>query len=149
MGLLDKIGTAAGSLVGDALGGFGSLVGGTLGAVGDTISGGHHASSPFGELLSLNSSAMMHESDNMFRVGMAQVGQQMMQAQAMFTLGQAQIAAGLQQGREQLQNSLKIAELDYQARVDKQENDFEEKMGALDLRRYEIDHPATASMSFE
>lgn len=94
---------------------------------------------------SQNAMAMMHQSDNMYQMGMAQIGASIMQSQNMFILGQAQIDSNLQLGRERLQNSLEIAKLNYQAQVDSQEDKFEEKMAELDLKRYGIDKQAEAA----
>lgn len=92
-----------------------------------------------------NNLAMQNQSNNSYMLGMAQIGQQIMQSQAMFSLGQAQIDSTMQLGRERLQNSLEIARMNYQAQVDKSEDKFEVDMAELDLRRYAIDKQAEAA----
>lgn len=93
----------------------------------------------------MNAQSMMHQSDNMYTLGMAQIGQQIMQSQSMFMLGQAQIDSTMQLGRERLQNSLQIAKLNYQEHVEKYQDQHEEKMAELDLRRHEIDVEAASN----
>ncbi len=88
--------------------------------------------------------AQRYASDNQYQLGMAEIGAQMIQAQGMFNLGQAQINAQRELASERNQTSLDIARLNYLQQAASQEDRHEEKMGEIDLRRYEIDHPSEA-----
>ncbi len=81
----------------------------------------------------------MHGADSQYQLQMAQIGSQNMQAQYMFQMASMQINAQKEMAFEKLDTSLRIAKLDYLARMNETENQHKVDMRELDVREHEID----------
>lgn len=87
----------------------------------------------------MNANTQMHQSDNMYQLGMAQIGASIMQSQGMFILGSTQIQANQDLGHERNELTLKIAQMDYDARSEEQGDKHDEKMEDLRVKKHQID----------
>lgn len=89
-----------------------------------------------------NAMASMHQSDNMYQLGMAQIGASIMQSQGMFILGSSQIQANTDLGHERNELAMNVARMNYDLQSNDRELDHEEKMKELSVRKHEIDMEA-------
>lgn len=103
-----------------------------LGGVAGTVLGGPFSGSGSGM-------PFMHGADSQYQLQMAQIGSQNMQAQYMFQMASMQINAQKEMAFEKLDTSLRIAKLDYLARMNETENQHKVDMRELDVREHEID----------
>ena len=90
-------------------------------------------------LMTNSQKAWTHMADNQYNLQMAQIGVQTLEANNMFRLGSMQIEAQKEMAFEKFETSLKVARLDYRARMDEQENEHKVAMRELDVREREIE----------
>jgi hypothetical protein len=111
-----------------------------LGGVTGAVLGG-----PFGG----SGMPMTHGGDQQYQLQMAQIGSQNLQAQYMFQMASMQINAQKDMAFEKFDTSLKMAKLDYLARMNESENQHKVDMRELDVREHEIelDHQQANSQS--
>ena len=88
------------------------------------------------------SGVMMMSSQNNLTASLAQIGSQIIGMQLMRANQKAQIAADTAVGLEKLDTKLQIAQMTYHQQMVEEDNRHQEKIGDMDLRRYEMDHPA-------
>ncbi len=101
----------------------------------------------FAEMAASTNAAMMHNSDNMKMVGLAQIGAQQLQSEQMYNLGRRQINADVELGREKLDAKIEIATMNYKEFVLSEEDRHQERIAEMDVRKHEIDVARSADNS--